>query len=103
MRDTLIKAILAVSVVLVLAVTGFYWNESRMEIKFLCGNFTAGVTQDSVIRQLETGNLLRYETEPVKDGSRISVDSLYTFSIYQCHIELDRDGIVTGAHYGNPQ
>jgi hypothetical protein len=73
------------------------WNEARKEVVFLCGNFTAGVTQASVEKQLATGHFLRYRREPAVLGSRIVVDSAYTLGAHRCTIELDPGGVVRRA------
>ena len=46
--------IINVIVIAFLAIAVFYWNEARKEVIFLCGNFTKGVSQSSVIKQLQT-------------------------------------------------
>jgi len=89
----------AVAGVLVLAglVAALVWNEARKEVVFLCGNFTAGVTLDSVEQQLATGHFLRYRRVPAVMGSRIVVDSAYTLGAHRCTIELDSRGVVRRA------
>jgi hypothetical protein len=85
------------AVLVIAAVTAFYWNEARKEVVFLCGNFTRGVTQTSVLRQLDTGNFLRYRLQKDSAGSRIVVDSGLTFGVYRCVIEFDRNDEVISA------
>ena len=89
----------AVAGVLVLAglAAAMVWNEARKEVVFLCGNFTAGVTLESVEKQLATGHFLRYRREPAVMGSRIVVDSAYTLGAQRCVIELDSGGVVRRA------
>jgi len=57
------KKIISISVglffVLTLVVAVIYWNEASKEVTFLCGNFTKGSDEESVIRQLESANLSR--------------------------------------------
>lgn len=79
-------------------IAGFVWKAARDEVIILCGNFHPGVTQTSVLRQLDTGNLLRYRLEDVEFGTRIEVDSLYNFTLYHCTIDLDENGKVTAAN-----
>ena len=88
------KIILTSFIAIIFSVMIFYWIESRKEIKFLCGNFSKGVSELSVRQQLDTGNLLRYFTESSPYGSRIIVDSAYSLSMYKCVIDLDEKGIV---------
>lgn len=78
-------------------VAGVYWNEARKEVVYLCGNFVKGVGQRSVLKQLDTGNLLQYQLETIPAGSRITVDSKLNFRRYQCVIEFDRQGKVVNA------
>lgn len=81
--------------VIVIAAAVFVWDQSRMEIVYLCGNFTEGVTKQSVARQLNTGQFLRYRDEQLPSGSSITVDSAYTLNIYRCVIEFDtRDRVL---------
>ena len=78
-------------------VAGFYWNEARKEIVFLCGNFDKGISEQSVTRQLDTGNFIRYHTQKTPSGKRIVVDSAYNLSMYKCIIDVDKDGKVEEA------
>ena len=94
----LVKIILPLAVIALL-VAGFYWNEARKEIQFLCGNFEKGVSEQSVIRQLETGHFLRYHSEKIPFGMRMIVDSAYNFSMYKCTIDFDAEGKVEEAHF----
>jgi hypothetical protein len=75
--------------VIVIAATAFIWDQSRMEIVYLCGNFTPGVTKQSVTRQLDTGQFLRYRNEQLSGGSSITSDSAFTLGVYRCVIEFD--------------
>lgn len=76
---------------------GIYWNEARKEVIYLCGNFTEGVTLDSVRRQLDTGTFLRYAEHPTVGGRRIVVDSRLTRGFYTCVIDMDKSGRVIRA------
>jgi len=78
-------------------VAAVYWNEARKEVVFLCGNFTKGVSRSSVIRQLKTGDFLRYQLEEVSTGSRMKVDSMLTFGVYECMIDFDPEDKVVQA------
>jgi hypothetical protein len=99
MNRRALAAWLLVSVVTAAAVLGaaFVWSEARKEVVFLCGNFTAGVSEASVVRQLETGHFLRYRRESMTGGSRIVVDSAWTPGGPRCTIELYGSGTVRRA------
>lgn len=91
-----------VALLLALAAT-FTWNEARKEVKFLCGNFSAGVSKASVIAQLETGHFLRYRQQATGAGALLTADSAYTLGRLQCRITLDADGTVLEAYYGTAE
>lgn len=97
MSKAMKKVLLGVSLSLVLAIFGLVWNEARKEVVFLCGNFQPDVAEASVLSQLDTGHFLRYRVEDLPASRRIVADSLYNFSIYQCVVEIDREGRVTSA------
>lgn len=81
----------------VISVAALVWNESRKEVVFLCGNFSKGVSEDSVRRQLDTGQFLTYQDVSKPSGSRIDVHSKYNLSAYRCTIDFDADGNVLEA------
>jgi hypothetical protein len=83
--------------IVIVSITAFYWNEARKEVVFLCGNFTVGVSQSSVLKQLQTGNYLRYQVERGATGSRISVDSVLGFGAPRCLINFDKEDKVIQA------
>lgn len=89
-------AIVAISSFVVSAI---YWNEARKEVRYLCGNFTSGVSKNSVIRQLNTANLANYQLLEHSNGSQIIFSSKLNFRIYTCIISLNASGIVTRASY----
>jgi hypothetical protein len=76
----------------------FFWNEARKEIVFLCGNFKPGTTQESVLRQLKTGELLRYRTKNMQFGKRITVESVYNLYMNRCIIDMDSSGVVMDSY-----
>lgn len=82
-----------------LIVYGFYWNEARKEVFFLCGNFAPGVTKADVIRQLDTANLSNYVVSNNDKGSSIIFSSKINFSFYQCSIEIDKKGLVSNVGF----
>jgi hypothetical protein len=85
------------SIVLATSWLAFSWFESGSEITALCGNFHPGVTEESVITQLNTGDYLRYSSTPAEDGKRIFVDSLNDLGRITCTIEISSDGVVRDA------
>ena len=97
MKKYLISILAFVIGIVILVMIAIYWNEARKEVVFLCGNFVQGVSEHSVGKQLDTGNLLRYRTEPTPFGKLIKVDSLYSFRLYTCTIDIDANGIVQRA------
>lgn len=98
MKKIALKIVGLLMLVSVAVVASFMWLEARDEIVFLCGNFKSGVTEESVIRQLDTGNLLRYKHESTTAGRRIEVDSAYNFGLYKCSIEFSDAGTVIHAN-----
>lgn len=88
---------ITISLVTVIGVYAFFANEARKEVYFLCGNFTAGVSEDSVKRQLSTAHLASYSVfgEPVK---KIEFSSWLHAHWVQCQIVFDH-GVVKTARY----
>ena len=80
-------------------VVGFFWNEARKEIYFLCGNFKPGIAEADVRAQLETGHFLQHRTTETRLGSRIVVKSRYNLWMSACLIEIDEDGFVDSATF----
>jgi hypothetical protein len=78
-------------------VYGFFWKAARDEVFFLCANFSSGVDQTDVIRQLETANLSNYLTSNNEDGIAIVFSSNVNFSMYKCIIKIDKTGKVSDA------
>lgn len=85
----------------VIVITGFavIGNEARKEIFYLCENFAPGVARDSVIRQLDTGEFLRYEARTLPGGQRLLIDSAYTFGAHRCIVDLDATHSVINREY----
>lgn len=98
MKKRLLLASAGVGLLFALIVIGFVWNEARKEIIFLCSNFGAGTTEQSVITQLNTGSFLRYQKETHSGRNRIYVDSAFNFGRYKCVVELDQSLIVIAAN-----
>ena len=95
-KNTATKILLVIGLVFIL-VALVYWNEARKEIVYLCGNFGKGVSEQSALEQLDTGNFLRYSRNALSSGSRIEVDSSFYFAFYRCTIDFDLDGKVVNA------
>ncbi|MDJ0879624.1 MAG: hypothetical protein QNI86_13490 [Halieaceae bacterium] len=94
------KSFIGLVLLVALAVGGFFANEARKEIKYLCGNFVLGVSDQSVLSQLSTGDFLRYSIYASPEGSRIIVDSLLTAGLYRCVVDFDAGGKVINASVG---
>jgi len=93
-KKTIITVLTGVAAALAVAVLLFYWDLARKEVKFLCGNFAEGVSRASVLRQLDTGNQLRYREQPDGSMTMIIVDSAWNFGLYRCVIPINAAGQV---------
>jgi hypothetical protein len=82
-----------------LAVYAVFWNMARAEVYYLCGNFSQGVEQTSVVRQLNTANLSSYVETANEFGVNIIFSSEVNLSFYQCLIEIDKNGKVIEATF----
>lgn len=93
------RALVVVSLFLVIVTTIaiYFWNEARKEIVYLCGNFREGVSQSSVLKQLNTAKLSSYKVIEMSTGRRIEFDSILNFDMYKCVIEVNPDGRVEEA------
>ncbi|MDX1638845.1 MAG: hypothetical protein R3281_12805 [Balneolaceae bacterium] len=94
MNNLLFKTVFGAALFAAALITAFIWIEARKEIVFLCGNFTEGITEQSVRRQLDTGNFLRYRTENLPAGKQIIADSWYNLSTCKCTVDIDTMGQV---------
>jgi hypothetical protein len=83
---------LVLLLLMALILAGFFWNEARKEIVFLCGNFVPGVSQESVTRQLDTGHFLQYRLLEGDPTARIVASSKINFERYKCIVDFDSDG-----------
>jgi len=92
-----------ITLVLVLIVTipslWLLWFEGKNEVFYLCGNFAPGDSRAGVVRQLDTANLLVYETVSLDSGSRIEASALWGYLNLRCLIELDAEEIVQKVRY----
>ncbi|WP_240224190.1 hypothetical protein [Rheinheimera hassiensis] len=86
--------------ILGLAVFGFYANEARTEIYYLCGSFGKGTAYSSVIRQLNTVNLSEYKVENLPQGKRVIHSSALHFHLLSCDIEFNPQEKVVAVLYG---
>jgi hypothetical protein len=82
---------------LIIGTTAVYWNEARKEVTYLCGNFIEGITQSSVLEQLDTANLSSYRITDTPTGKRIEFASILNAGFYRCIIEISAEGNVKGA------
>lgn len=86
--------------VLGLLVFGFYANEARKEVYYLCGNFSKGTVYSSVTRQLDTINLSQYKVENLQQGKRVIHSSALHFHLLSCDIEFNSQDKVVSVLYG---
>ena len=77
-----------------LATGAIFWKAAKDEIFYLCSNFSTGVLESSVIKQLNTANLSNYTHTNNENGSIIVFRSRLYFVANQCIIELDKNGQV---------
>ena len=91
------RSLVAVLLVISLIISVFFWSEARSEVVFLCGNFSAGVTEQSVLKQLGTANWLDVTQQQTAYGSRIISDSAVSLRMYRCNIDIGNDGKVITA------
>ena len=96
----LLKFIAAAISVSSLLVFGFYSNEARKEVYYLCGNFNKGTSYSSVIQQLDTINLSEYNVENMDQGKRVTHSSKLNFHLFACSIEFDSQEKVVFVSYG---
>ena len=85
--------------VLLLGVYTFFALAARDEIYYLCGNFKAGVSYSSVLRQLETVSLSAYRVENSEQGERVIHSSALHRNLLRCEITFDQDRKVRWAIY----
>lgn len=95
-----LKLIAAAISILGLAVFGFFANEARKEVYYLCGNFSKGTAYSSVIRQLNTVNLSEYKVANLPQGKRVSHSSVLHFHLLSCDIEFNPQEKVVAVSYG---
>lgn len=82
-----------------LVVFGFYSNEARKEVYFFCGNYGAGDSLESVVKQLNTVNLSEYKVENVEQGKRITHSSKLNFHRVSCSIQFTHEDKVVSVSY----
>ncbi|KUM51546.1 hypothetical protein AR688_00380 [Rheinheimera sp. EpRS3] len=95
-----LKFIAAAITISGLLVFGFFANEARKEVYYLCGNFSKGTVYSSVIRQLNTVNLSEYRVENLPQGKRIIHSSVLHFHLLSCDIEFNQQEKVISVLYG---
>lgn len=86
--------------IFMLVVFGFYSNEARKEVYFLCGNYGAGDSLENVVKQLNSVNLSEYRVENIEQGKRIIHSSKLNFHLVSCNIEFTPEDKVVSVSYG---
>ena len=94
MKRSIIADLVAIAAIALLITITFYWIEARREVIYLCDNFTPGVSKKSVLRQLDTADLLVWDTHFIANGSHIDAYSPLHLGIMQCSIEFNKQDIV---------
>lgn len=94
-----VKILIAVMSALTLIVYGFFANEARKEIYYLCGNIKADVSYSSVIKQLDTANLSTYTIENVSSGKHVVLSNLVHLYLLRCDIKVNSQDVVNSASY----
>ena len=61
-------------------------------------SFRPGVTEENVVRTLETGIYLRYKTNTSNGGKRLDVDSLFNLGFSKCVMFISPGGEVVSAY-----
>ncbi|PKM20015.1 MAG: hypothetical protein CVV11_00425 [Gammaproteobacteria bacterium HGW-Gammaproteobacteria-15] len=95
-----LKFITAAICIFCLLVFGFYANEARKEVYYLCGNVSKGTAYSSVVRQLNTVNLSEYKVENLQQGKRVVHSSALHFHLLSCDIEFNPQEKVVSVLYG---
>ena len=98
LRTRLVMATTVVGVLLVVVYT-FFAVAAKDEIYYLCGNFKAGVSYSSVLRQLDTVHLSVYRFEKSEQGERVIHSSALHLNLLRCEITFDQDEKVSSAIY----
>lgn len=93
MKRSIIEDIVAIAAIALLITTTFYWIEARKEVIYLCDNFTPGVSKKSVLRQLNTAELLTWDSIFIANGSKIEAYSPLHMGIMQCTVEFNKRDI----------
>jgi len=94
MKRSILADIIAIAAIAILVAFTFYWIEARREVIVLCDNFQPGVSKKSVERQLNTAELMLYDTQFVANGSRINAYSPLHMGMMSCRIEFNKQDIV---------
>lgn len=83
-----------------LVALGFFSNEARKEIYFLCGNYAKGDSLESVVRQLNTVKLSEYKIESTEQGKLILHSSKLNLHLVNCNIEFNPEEKIVSVSYG---
>ena len=96
MTEKLKRLLLKLLMVTTFAVIGaIYWLEAGKEIHFLCQNFNPGVTEQSVLSQLDTGQFLKTSIINTEHGKQLLVTSKMPLVFDRCELMIDESGIVS--------
>jgi hypothetical protein len=98
---TFLKILIWLSILLIVMTSIFFWFESTKEVRVLCQYFRPGQTQESVIRTLDTGNLLSYRIRQTESSSStiIDVTTPYNLGTSQCQVSFTESGLVQISEY----
>lgn len=89
--------LIALAITIAVVAAGVLWNEARKEVIFLCGNFSPGVSKQSVLRQLNTGHYIKINSSTL-DGSEVMIASSVMPLVWtQCAITFSPQESVTSA------
>lgn len=94
MKRSIIADIVAIIAIALLIAATVYALEARKEVIYLCDNFTPGVSKSSVERQLNTTNLLVWDSTFLANGSRTVAYSPLNFGYIHCRVEFNRQDTV---------
>lgn len=98
-RSRIILGLVA-ALLLVIAITIFslFAIGARDEAIYVCANFKPGVTEQSVLRQLDTLELSTVSSTEANEGTIIRYSSWLTARTYECVIHIGEDSLVTEAY-----
>lgn len=84
--------------ILIALYLGFSWIDAGREVRVLCSMFDPDTSLEEVVRTLETGSYLRYQTVSAGETTTITVSSYYNGLHTACTVDV-ADDRVTGRTY----